>query len=125
MTKIGHKVWVIPGGHIPDGVTGPEPEFTSRDELCVLNVGKHEAKLEITIYYADREPAGPYPLTVAARRVRQVRFNDLIDPAAIPLGTDYAAIISSNVPVAIQFTRLDTRQSALAVTTMMAYAVTK
>ena len=51
---------------------------------------------------------GPYPLTVAPHRVRQVRFNDLIDPQAMPLGVDYAVVIESNVPIVVQFTRHDT-----------------
>jgi hypothetical protein len=118
---IGCKLWAIPGGRIPEGGSGREPEFTSRDELCVLNAGDADAHLEITIYYADREPVGPYPLVVAARRVRQVRFNDLIDPSAMPLGTDYAAVVASDVPVTVQFTRLDTRQEALAIASVMAF----
>jgi hypothetical protein len=117
---IGKRLWVIPGGHIPEGSTGREPEFTSRDELCVLNAGEVDANLEITIYYSDREPVGPYRLRVSARRVRQVRFNDLIDPEAMPLGTDYAAVIQSDVAIAVQFTRVDTRQASLAITSTMA-----
>jgi hypothetical protein len=118
---IGHEVWVIPGGHIPETGTGREPEFTSRDELCVLNAGAGTARLEITLYYEDREPVGPYPLEVAARRVRHLRFNDLIDPAAIPLGVAYAAVVRSDAPVVVQFTRVDTRQTALATATTMAF----
>ncbi len=120
MADIGRKLWVIPGGHIPETGTGREPEFTSRDELCVLNAGDADAELEITIYYADREPVGPYRLKVAARRVRQVRFNDLIDPEAMPLGVPFAAVVKSNAPVTVQFTRVDTRQAALAIASTMA-----
>jgi hypothetical protein len=120
---IGHKVWVIPGGHIPETGAGREPDFTSRDELCVLNAGDGTARLEIMLYYEDREPVGPYPLDVAARRVRHVRFNDLIDPAAMPLGTPYAAVVRSDAPVVVQFTRVDTRQAALAIATTMALPV--
>jgi hypothetical protein len=123
MKAIGHKTWVIPGGQIPETSIGREPEFTSRDELCVLNTGDRDAHVEVTVYYADRDPVGPYRLTVAARRVRQVRFNDLIDPLAMPLGTVYAAMLRSDVPVVAQFTRVDTRQTALAVCTMLAHPV--
>jgi hypothetical protein len=122
-SAIGHKLWVIPGGCIPETGTGREPEFTSRDELCVLNTGDSDAQLEITLYYSDRDPVGPYPLTVAARRVRQVRFNDLIDPAATPLGVPYAAVVRSDAKVVVQFTRVDTRQAALAMATTLAWPV--
>jgi hypothetical protein len=111
---IGHTTWVVPGGRIPRQSTGPEPEFTSRDELFVLNTGDAEAHLALTIFYADRDPIGPYELTVAARRVRRVRCNDLIDPEAMPLGVDYGVLAESNVPVVVHFTRVDTSQPALA-----------
>jgi hypothetical protein len=120
VADIGRKLWVIPGGHMPETGTGREPEFTSRDELCVLNAGDATARLEIMVYYADREPIGPYALEVAARRVRQVRFNDLIDPEAMPLGVPFAAVVTSDAPVTVQFTRVDTRQAALAIATTMA-----
>lgn len=111
MPEIGRNTWAIPGSNIPLEQTGPEPEFTSHDSLWVLNTCREEADIEITIYYGDRDPAGPYPLTVGAQRVRQVRFNDLIDPEAIPLGTDYGAVVEATVPVVVQFTQMDTRRA--------------
>lgn len=124
MKAIGHKIWAIPGGHIPLSSTGHEPESTSRDELYVLNAGRKEARLKMTIYYADRDPVGPYLLTVAPQRVRRVRFNDLIDPQAMPLGEDYAVVIRSNVPIVVQFSRLDTSHPAAAIATTMAFPAT-
>ncbi len=50
-------------------------------------------------------------MTVAARRVRAVRFNDLINPEAIPMGVDYAAVVESDVPVVVQHIRLDSRRA--------------
>ena len=123
MSAIGRKVWAIAGGRIPLESTGREPAFTSFDQLCVLNATDREARVALTIYYADREPVGPYELTVAARRVRHVRVNDLIDPLAVPLDADYAAVVESNVPVVIQFTRQDTRQAENALMSLAAFPV--
>lgn len=50
MNPIGHKVWAIPGGRMPLRSTGPEPDFTSRDELCILNTAATDAELEITTH---------------------------------------------------------------------------
>ncbi|TCJ16829.1 sensory rhodopsin transducer [Rubrobacter taiwanensis] len=111
MREVGSRVWAVPAGRIPPHTTGPEPEFTSRDELCILNATGEEASLQITIFYTDRDPVGPYTLTVGARRVRHVRFNDLIDPEAIPMATDYAALIESSVPIVVQHVRLDSRRA--------------
>lgn len=110
---LGRRTWVFPGGHIPATGTGPEPEYTGRDELAVLNGGSEPARLELTVLYEDRDPVGPYPLRVAARRVRHVRINDLIDPQAVPLGVPYGLIVRSDVPVVAQLTRTDTRREAL------------
>ena len=124
MKAIGHKTWAIPGGRIPPKGTGHEPECTSRDELYVLNSGRRQARLKMTIYYAEDEPVGPYQLTVAPQRVRHVRFNDLIDPQAMPLGQDYAVVIRSNVPVVAQFARFDTSHSRAAIATTIAFPAT-
>ncbi|HSI90794.1 MAG TPA: sensory rhodopsin transducer, partial [Adhaeribacter sp.] len=87
---IGKKHWVIPGGNVPVNSTGHEPEFTSHDKLSILNTGSREASVALTIYFSGREPYGPYELKVEANRVKKVRFNDLIDPLAIPLGEPFA-----------------------------------
>jgi hypothetical protein len=114
MNAIGRTTWAIPGGHIPLRSSGTEPELTSRDELFLLNAGDAEARVELTVFYADRDPIGPYRLVVGARRVRCVRFNDVIDPEAMPLGVDYGVVVEADVPVVVQFARVDTSQAALA-----------
>ncbi|HTR42097.1 MAG TPA: sensory rhodopsin transducer [Pseudomonadales bacterium] len=119
---IGHKRWAIGEGYIPKTSQGPEPEMTSHESICVLNVSDEEAHLQIWIFYAEREPVGPYKVSVAARRTRHVRFNDLTDPEPIPHGTDYASMIESDVPVVVQHTRLDSRQSANALISTIAFA---
>jgi hypothetical protein len=120
-SPVGARQWAIAEGYIPSASTGPEPEMTSHETVCILNAGERDARVEITIYYADREPVGPYRLQVPARRTRHLRFNDLDDPEAIPRGTDYASVIESDVPIVVQHTRLDSRQPAHALLTTIAY----
>ena len=121
MDSIGRTVWAIAEGYIPSGSTGPAPEMTSHETACILNAGDRDAHVEITIYYADRDPAGPYRVTVAARRTKHVRFNDLHDPEPIPRDTEYASVIRSDVPIVVQHTRLDSRQAENALMTTMAF----
>lgn len=123
MKEIGRKVWAIAGGHIPLQSHGHEPELTSHDKLCMLNTSNREAQVEITLFYAERDPVGPYQVSVPARRIRHVRFNDLIDPEAMPLDTDYGYVIESNVPIVVQFSRLDSSQQGNAIVLTTAYAV--
>lgn len=117
----GARVWAIAEGYIPEGSTGPEPAMTSHETACILNASDEDAHVRMTLYFSDREPAGPYELTVPARRTRHVRFNDLEDPEPVPLDTDYASIIESDVPIIVQHTRLDSRQSENALLTTMAF----
>ncbi len=118
---IGATTWVIAEGYIPGWSNGPAPEFTSHETACILNAGDEDAHVRITVYFKDREPAGPYALTVPARRTLHQRFNDLREPEPIPLGTDYASVIVSDVPVVVQHTRLDSRQAENALITTMAF----
>ncbi len=120
---IGHRVWAIAEGYIPPSSTGSTRQLVSHETVCILNAGDRDADVEITVYFADRDPAGPYRLKVPARRTRHVRFNDLKDPEPVPSDTDYSSVIVSSVPVVVQHTRLDTRQDALALLSTIAYPV--
>lgn len=121
-TLIGKKRWAIAEGYIPPASTGSSREMLSHETVCLLNAGDKDANVRITVYFADREPVGPYRVTVPARRTRHVRFNDLTDPAPVPLGTDFASVIESDVPVVVQHTRLDSRQAELALLSTIAYS---
>lgn len=122
-TGPGHTSWVIPEGYIPGQSTGDTRPLVSHEAACILNTGDAEAHIALTLFFADREPAGPYKITVPARRTLHLRFNDLSDPAPVPRDTDYASLFESDVPVVIQHTRLDSRQPALALMTTIAFGI--
>ena len=120
---VGRTRWAIAEGYIPGWSHGPDRLFTSHETACLLNTSDSVAHVQITLYFTDREPAGPYRVTVAARRTRHLRFNDLTDPEPVPLATDYASIIESDVPIVVQFTRLDSRQAENALISTIAYPI--
>jgi hypothetical protein len=122
MKQIGRKLWAIPEGYIPGWSNGPQPEFLSHETVCILNACDEDAHIEIMVFFSDREPAGPYRVTVNARRTLHLRFNDLKDPEPIPVATDYASVISSDVPVVVQHTRLDSRQAENALLSTIAWS---
>ena len=119
--SIGRHVWAIPEGYIPKESTGAGREMTSHETACMLNAGDTDAHVTITVYFSDREPVGPYRIDVPARRTRHVRFNDLTDPEPVPLGTDFASVIESDVPIIVQHPRLDSRQAENALLTTIAF----
>ncbi|UJH91726.1 sensory rhodopsin transducer [Antarcticibacterium sp. 1MA-6-2] len=80
MKALGKKIWVIAEGYIPTYGTGKEPEFTSHETACILNTSDEKAEVEITIFFSDKDPVGPYKVTVEAQRTKHLRFNDLKDP---------------------------------------------
>jgi hypothetical protein len=122
MRTIGSRYWAIAEGYIPEGGHGPQPEMISHETACILNTSSQDAHVAMTIFYADRDPVGPYCITVPARRTKHVRFNDLSDPEPIPRHTDYASLFESDVPIVVQHTRLDSRQAANALLTTIAFA---
>lgn len=122
MDTIGKKRWAIAEGYIPPSSTGPHPQMTSHETVCLLNTGLRDAHVNIIVYYADRGPVGPYRLIVPAERTKHIRFNDLTDPAPIPVDTDFASQIESDVPIVVQHTRLDSRQAENALLSTIAFA---
>ena len=118
----GRKTWAIAEGFIPGESTGPSPMMTSHETVCMLNAGDTDAHVVITVFFEDRDPVGPYKVTVPPRRTKHLRYNDLRDPAPVPRNTPYASTIVSDVPIVCQHTRLDSRQAANALLSTIAYA---
>src|ERR1700737_2941799 len=106
MEAIGRKRWAIAEGYIPSESSFTDRALISHETACILNAGDRDAHVAITIFFTDREPVGPYRVTVAARRTLHLRFNDLEDPQPIPRDTDYASVFESDEAIIVQHTRL-------------------
>ena len=104
--NIGRTTWAIAEGYIPPELTGSSRELTSHETICILNVGDVNANVDITVYFADREPVGPYRFVCGARRTLHLRFNDFQDPMPVPKGTDFSSVIAADVPIIVQHTRI-------------------
>ena len=96
---IGARIWAIGDGWIPPASTGPAPDMTSHDSACMLNPNDEPTEVAMTVYFHDREPVGPYRLTIPARRVHHQRLNNLRDPEPLRCGVDYSVVIRSSVPI--------------------------
>ena len=123
MADIGRHRWAIAEGYIPSASADPDDQaLVSHETACILNAGESTANVTLTLYFKDREPAGPYRVAIGPRRTFHLRFNDLTDPEPVPRDTDYASVIEADVPIVVQHTRLDSRLAEIALMTSMAYA---
>jgi len=64
MDPIGRKRWAIAEGYIPSQSSFSDRALISHETACILNAGDRDAHIAITIFFADRAPVGPYPVTV-------------------------------------------------------------
>jgi len=122
MDEIGRRRWAIAEGYIPSDSRFSDRALVSHETACILNASDRDAEVLITLFFADREPVGPYRVTVGARRTLHLRFNDLTDPEPVPRDTDYASVLESDVSIVVQHTRLDSRRAELALLSTVAYA---
>jgi|SRR5947209_2677289 len=96
--------------------------MTSHEACCILNASDRAAHVSITIFFEDRDPAGPYRFEIGSRRTKHLRFNNFQDPAPIPRDTPYSSVIESDTPIVVQHTRLDSRQAENALLSTIAFA---
>jgi hypothetical protein len=122
MDPLGQKRWAIAEGYIPSQSSFSDPALQSHETACILNAGDKTAHVRITVFFADREPVGPFLVTVAARRTLHLRLNDLDKPEPIPRDTPYSSVFDSDVPIIVQHTRLDSRHAEVSLLSTIAYA---
>ena len=121
MPEIGHRRWAIAEGYIPGQSLNQSHALVSHETICLLNAGDSDAQVKVTLYFKDRDPVGPYNVTVGARRTLHLRFNDLTDPAPVPRDTEYSSVIESSVPIVVQHTRLDSRHPNIELMSTVGY----
>ncbi len=117
----GEKLWYIPDGYIPEISSG---QLTSHESICVLNTSSEDALLRITIFFEDREPMEDIMVVVGARRTKHIRTSSLHrEGTPIPVGVPYAIEVKSDVPVIVQYSRLDSTQAENALMSVMAFPI--
>ena len=110
------------GHRIPGQSSFSDPALVSHETACILHAGDRSAHVRITIFFGDREPVGPYLVTVPPRRTLHLRFNDLERPEPIPRDTSYSSLFESDVPIVVQHTRLVSRHAEVSLLSTTAYA---
>lgn len=118
---IGEKQWIIPDGYIPEVSSG---ELVSHESVCVLNCSSEDAAVRFTIFFEDRDPIEDMLFIVPARRTKHIRTSSLEkDGLKIPTAVPYAIQVQSNIPIVVQYSRLDSTQAENALMSVIAYPI--
>ncbi len=118
----GKKVWFFPDGDRPPA---GDSRMRGHESYVILNPNQQDAHVRITLYFEDQEPIKDILATVGAERVKclQTHNPDHFGQHVLPISRQYAAMVESDVPVIVQYGRLDARQQNLAYYTTMGYPV--
>ena len=81
----------------------------------ILNVGDRPARILLDFYFEDREPVTDVAIVLGARRVKCFRLDrpSEIGGVELPVATQYATRVRSDVPIIVQQGRMDTQQANL------------
>ena len=116
--ETGKRIWYFPDGELPPAGDEPMP---GHESIIILNDNDKEADLTMTLYYTDKDPYEGIKISVGKKRVKCVRMDDPKDLCGYEVErmTQYAIKIVSDIPVVVQYGRLDTRQVKMAFYTTM------
>jgi hypothetical protein len=118
----GATVWLIPDGYLPPRGEGP---LEGHEAICLLNTGERDAHVSVDLYFEDREPVLGIPVVVGARRTLHLRTDRpaMLGGFEVPRGIPYAIRVRSDVPITVQYSRMDTSQPNLTLMTTLGYPV--
>ncbi len=120
MRPIGKKYWVIPDCELPPAGDG---KLKGHESVIVVNDSDRPANIAVKLFFADKNCHHGINWRVEPQRVKCFRMNDIGDMCGfeVPLETQYAMKLSSDVPIVVQYGRLDNRQTNLAYYTTLAF----
>lgn len=117
----GKRTWIFPDGDLPPRGEDDLP-LEGHESLIILNTGDEDARIEIDVFFEEREPEEGLQIEVPARRVRCFRVDQPLGDRQfqVPFG-QYALRLRSDVPVIAQIGRADVRQEKLAYYTTIGF----
>jgi len=118
--KGGSLLWYIPDGFFNSKSIG---EAKSHEAICVLNPGKKDAHINITLYFEDKDKLEGFTAECSSERTNHIRMDKMInkDGLAVPTDVPYAMVVKSDEKIIVQYSRLDSSQTAMALMTTIAY----
>jgi len=114
----GTKTWFIPDGYLP--AQGPPGAYAGHDCVCLLNTMTQEATVWLDIFFEDRDPVEGLEVRLPARRCLHLRM-DRLEGFEMPREVPYALRVRSNLPIVVQYSRLDVSQANMAFLSVMGF----
>jgi hypothetical protein len=119
--EIGALAWIIPDGFTPPRSSG---SLESHEAICIVNCTGNRASVKVTVYFEDQAPYENIGIVVEGQRTKHVRTDTLEkDGMKIPKGIPYAMKVESDIPIVVQYSRMDATQAENTLMTTMAYPV--
>jgi len=115
-----NTTWYIPDMFFPS-VSMPNGTYISHEAICMLNTTDKDCKINITLFYEDKDPV-ELPLQICkANRTIHLRMDKVLDKEGkhIPSGVPYAGLVKTEFPIAVQYSRCDTTQSDMGFMTVI------
>ncbi len=121
MKTYGKKTWLIPDCFLEPVSNG---NFVSHEAICVINTSSERADIKLTLFFEDRDADDSFSSFCEPMRTHHIRLDYLKNAKGeeIPRNVPYAILVESSTPIVVQYSRLDTAQSELALMTTIPYA---
>ena len=118
---MGKKEWIIPDCELPQAGDGIAK---GHESVIIVNDSDETAKIDVSIYFTDKDPQTGIVWELGAKRVFCFRMDNVEHMCGykVPRETQYAMKVTSNVPVVLQYGRLDATQPNLAFYTTLGYS---
>ena len=122
MKAYGKKTWLIPDTYL-NSIS--KNENLSHEAICVINTSDKDAAINLTLYFEDRDCMKGFTSFCKAEKTHHIRLDKIrgANGEMIPRDVPYAVLLESDVPLVVQYSRLDTSAAEMALMTTIAYAV--
>ena len=121
MATPGAKRWYIPDAYLPS--CGKGQKWEGHESVCILNVGRKDAHVRMGLFFEDRPPVENVTVLVKARSDRHVGMHkpEQLGGVVVPRDVPYGIVVESDVPIVVQYSRLDVTQPNFTLMTAIPY----
>lgn len=122
MKAYGKKTWLIADTYL-NSIS--KNASISHESICVINTSDKDAKINLTLFFEDREKRSDFESFCAAGRTHHIRMDKLRSKSGeqVPRDVPYAVLLESDVELVVQYTRLDTSAAEMALMTTLGFPV--